>query len=131
MSFEEDVTAKYMGVFGGRFWWDVIPEDLTAEQRAEPFCIVQRVGGVSRRYVDNTRSDMLNARLQFFVWGEYRVAVSNKMRELADAIALSSTSDFVTIELGEAQGDFNEVLKLRGERQDFGFWYQNPSPAPP
>lgn len=130
MSFEENIIAKYAPVFGGRLYWDTTPREWGPGNMQVPFCIVSQVGGQYRKYVDNTEHEFLNADLQFFAWGNNRVAVSNAVRDLSKAIIESGTTTWITMTSGAPSGDYNEVLKLRGQRQDFGFWFLNPLYVP-
>lgn len=126
MSFESDITTKYESIFAGRMYWDTAPDAMTTAERQNPFCIVQQVGGEERIYVDMTSCDMLNARLQFMVWGARRMAVADAVRTLRKAILDSNTQTWVAQPLGAMAGEYNDVLKLRGARQDFDFWYPDP-----
>lgn len=126
MSFETDIIAKYEAAIGGRLYWDTAPTSWTPDQMIAPFCIMQLVGGDYRMYVDGTEHEFLNARVQFFVWGRERIAVSDAMRSLSHAIAESGAIDWIVLPSGAPSGDYNDVLKLRGSRQDFGFWFKNP-----
>lgn len=125
MTFRADVIAKYKAVFAGRLYFDTSPEGWTPEQMVAPFCIINQVGGEERRYIDNTLHEFGNADLQFFTWGARLDEVDAAMRALSAAIAASSTDTFVTISYGAATSDYNDILKLRGLRQTFGFWYKN------
>jgi Protein of unknown function (DUF3168). len=126
MSFETDLIDKYGAIFGGRLWHDTAPDDFNPNAAPDVFCIMQQVGGTDRWYVDNTLPGMQNARMQFFVWGPRRIEVSDAARALRKAVADSIAINWVTSPLGAAVNDYNEVLKLRGARQDFGFWYPDP-----
>lgn len=127
MSFETDVIAKYQGIFNERLWWDEMPQGMTANDRIEPFGILQQVGGVERQYVDDTEQpEFLNARVQLTIWGARRIAVSEAMREFNAEVKNSNTADWYARQMGEPVGDSNEVLALRGSRQDFSFTYRNP-----
>lgn len=123
MSFEADIIAKYGPMFNGRVYFDTAPDGWTPAQMAEPFCIVNQVGGDERWYIDNTRADLQRAHLQFFVWGARREEVAAAANAFRDAAAASSTSDFIVIPTGAVVSDFNEALKLRGTRQEFVFWH--------
>lgn len=126
MSFETDIILKYASSLGGRMYWDTTPVNWIANDMAAPFAIVQTVGGKSLAYIDKGLHEFLNQRVQFSIWGANRIAVSNAARSLAAAVNLSNTATWITMPEGEQGGDFNEVLKLRGSRQDFGFWFLNP-----
>lgn len=127
MSFESDMIAKYKALFGDRLFWDEAPEDWTANDRIAPFGILQQVGGIDRQYVnDKEEPEFLSARIQLFVWGARRLDVSAKLREFVSAVRASNSADWYARPSGEAVGDSNEVLKIRGSRQDFMFNYRNP-----
>jgi hypothetical protein len=131
MSLETDLIEKYGALFTDRLWWDEIPPGLTAEQRKAPFGILQQVGGTERQYVDDTEQpEFLNARVQLYVWGARRNEVSDKLREFNAAVKASNTADWYARQMGEPVGDSNEVLALRGSRQDFSFTYRNPHYVP-
>lgn len=127
MSFETDFISKYSSVFNNRLWWDESPDGMTAQERVDPFAIMQVVGGSDRQYVDDKEQpEFLNARVQVVVWGARRIDVSDKMREFVAAVKDSNTTDWYAREMGAQIGDSNEVLKLRGSRQDFSFTFRNP-----
>ena len=130
MSFESDLTTLCETVFAERVWWDTSPAGKPPEFYRVPFVIINQVGGMDAWYVDNTLKDFQNARVQFNVWGSHRADVANAMRDLRKAIADSISGDWITMPFGAAVNDFNEVLDLRGSRQDFGFWYRDPLAAP-
>lgn len=123
---EKLLPNKFEHLFGGRMYWDTAPDNWTATQREAPFCIMQQVGGVTRAYLDNTTSELLNARVQFFVWGKEKIAVATAMHTLRKALMESNTDTFIVVPEGEAMSDYNEVLKLRGSRRDFSIWYPDP-----
>lgn len=126
MSFETDIISKYKAVFGDRLYWDTMPVDWVRANMNDPFGIMQIVSGKERLYMDNSQHEFLNARVQFSIWGNLRTEVSDTARELAAEIAQSNTAEWIANPEGSASSDFNEVLKLRGSRQDFVFWYKNP-----
>lgn len=127
MSIESDIISKYGALFAGRLWWDETPDGLTTEERQAPFAIAQEVGGADRQYVnDKEEPEFFSARVQLVVWGARRLEVSAKMDDFAAAVRASNSADWYARELGRPVGDSNEVLKLRGSRQDFSFTYRNP-----
>lgn len=131
MSLETDFIAKYAPLLNGRLWWDEMPDGMTADDRIAPFGVAQQVGGVSRQYVDDKEEpEFLNARVQLSIWGASRIAVSDAMRNFASDVRASNTADWYAREIGEPVGDSNEVLKLRGSRQDFSFTFRNPRFVP-
>lgn len=130
MTFEADIIAKFGPLFAGRLWWDELPEATTPEQRQAVFCIVEGTGGIDKRYVDNSLYDFQNSRVTFHIWGARRLEVSAAADALRLAIAESNTATFITMPLGGKVHENNEVLKLRGSRQDFGFWYLDPLATP-
>lgn len=127
MSFEEDIIAKYGPTMANRLYWDESPKGWKPEQMDLPFGILQQVGGRRSTYVDDKEQpEFLNARLQLIIWGRQRIAVNNKMRELVGVVMASNLPEFYANIEGEMVADSNEVLALRGSRQDFSFWYKNP-----
>lgn len=127
MSFETDMISFYGTTMAGRLYWDTAPQGWQPQQMDAPFAIMQQVGGKRQNYVDDKEQpEFCNARVQIFMWGRRRTDVSQKMRELTAAIMASNSPDFYASVEGEMMGDSNEVLDLRGSRQDFSFWYRNP-----
>ena len=128
MSFETDIIALLNPLFANRVWFDTTPDNYSATQMAAgEFCLINQTGGDDKWYVDNSLHEFANARLQFTVWGPTRIGVSGKIRELRKLIADSSSATFITLPQGAPVSDYNEVLKLRGSHQTFGFWYPEPT----
>jgi hypothetical protein len=127
MSFETDLIALLTPLFPTkRVWFDTTPDGI--DLSAGMFCIIQQVGGDDRWYVDNTPHDFANARLQFTVWGPTtRSAISDKMRELRTEIMAANSATLITLPQGAPVSDYNDVLKLRGAHQSYGFWYPDPT----
>jgi hypothetical protein len=125
MSFETDIITKLGPVFGNRIYFDTTPDNWKVSDRLAPFCLVNGTGGSEALYVDNTQHDKLNTVLQFSIWGSKRIAVSEAARTLATTIAAANTSDFIAWPESAAVSDWDDVLKLRGSRQSFSFWYLN------
>ena len=125
MSFETDLAALMLPLFDAQhFHFDTTPEGAVP---AGTFCVAQQVGGRDAWYVDNTLPEWSNARMQFVVWGGPRIDVSNKARALRSLFADNAANGtFYIAPLGAAVSDTNDVLKLRGSRQDFTFWYKDP-----
>lgn len=127
MSFEEDFITKYGPTLANRLYWDHSPEGWNANDMDAVFGIAQHTGGRRQTYVDDKEQpEFLNARVQIVLWGRRRIEVSNKMRELQGVIMDSNLPEFYAEVMGEPVGDSNEVLKIRGSRQDFSFWFKNP-----
>lgn len=127
MSLEADLIAKFGPLFNGNLHWDTTPDGWKPVSGQPPLAIMQRVGGPRRQYVDDKEQpEFLRARVQFWVWGASSIAVAEKMEALQAAVMNSNTIDFYGQVIGEPMGDSNEVLKLRGLRQDFMFAWRNP-----
>ena len=124
MSIEADIIAKYASVFGGRLYWG---EADGLDGLVVPFGILQRNGGNSRQYVDDTvEPEWLTTDVLAHVWGRDVIAVANKMADFVAAVRASNTADWIARPLREAIGDRNDVLDIRGLNQDFRFVYRNP-----
>lgn len=130
MQLESEIISRYAGQFNGRLWWDQTPL-TTADDRKQPFGILQIIHEGSREYVSNEEPEFLSARVQLNVWGESRLGVGAAMRSFSTFVRSSNTADWYARPLGGAESDFNETLKLRGMRQDFNFTYRNPNYAAP
>ena len=130
MSFTDDIITKYAPTLASRMWWDEIPAKLAAalanNDAVLPFCIVEQVGGVVRQYVDGDPSEWHNARVQFTMWGSQRRDVDAALDALYLVILASGSATWNARPEGAKMHDSNEVLKLRGSRQDFVFWYKTP-----
>lgn len=126
MTVEADITAICNPVFNERVWWDSIPDGMTPEEMDDPLVIIQQVGGVDKLYADNTVHEFQNGNLQFFVWGRRREEVNAAMNLLRKTLIDSNTEELVIIPQGAAVNDYNEVLKLRGRRQNFSVWSKDP-----
>jgi len=124
MSFETDLIAICNPLFNNRVWFDTTPEGMSRADMSAPFLLIDQVGGKDAWYVDNTLPDFQNARMQFSIWGDMRLAVADAARVLRTALATASVPGFVVEPLGAVVNDYNDVLKLRGARQDFSIWYQ-------
>ena len=127
MTYHARLEELLQPVFGQHIYPDAMPSGF---RPLAPALVYQQVGGVDAWYVDHTLPEYQNARLQFFVWGEYRYEVALKMEELRATMAnaVNLNIGFITEPFGAPVDDYNEVLKLRGARQDFGLWYKSPDP---
>ena len=128
MSYESRLVQLVSPVFAGNFYPDTLPDGFRPNA---PACVYQQVGGEDAWYVDHTLPEYQNARLQFYVWGEERDAVSAKCDELRAKLATALSvfnGDIIFEPLGARVSDYNEILKLRGARVDFGVWYKPPAP---
>ena len=128
MSYEGRLYDLVSPIFGGHFYPDTFPDDFRPNA---PACVYQQVGGTDQWYVDQTLPEYQNARLQFYVWGEERDAVNAACDQLRAALANSINvynGDIIFEPLGARVSDYNDILKLRGARQDFGIWYKPPTP---
>lgn len=128
MSFETDMIAMYSAWIGDRMWWDELPEGTTPAQRAEPFIILQKIGGPRRQYADDAEQPShLQARVQVEVWGARRIAVADTIRNFIAYALTTNTANWGVRVLGEPMDDANTTLGLRGTRVDFMFVYPNPN----
>lgn len=131
MTIEELIITKFGSVFNGRLWFDVIPPSFSsAGSLAVPFCIAQEISDVQRVYVDNSPYDMMQIRMQFSIWGEYAIAVRQARDALRLAALTSNAADWIMQPDSGGGSDYNEVLALRGLRQDFTIWFPDPIAVP-
>lgn len=95
----------------GRVYPDEAP-DLTQT----PYVTWQQAGGRPFQYQEGGRADLREARVQFAVWAETRLAANNLMRAIDDVLV--GTPVFAE-SLGELTAVRDETTGLYGARQDF------------
>lgn len=112
-------------VFGERFWPDTTPDGMPRSEMDDPFCIWQKVGGTTRQFVDDSTDEWWHSRVQFYVWGDRRLAVDQAMYAFYRLMMASNSETFIVIPSGMPVDDRNEVLALRGSRVEFSIWWQD------
>ena len=116
MSVESEIFDALKGLVANRVYPDVAPEVVT-----KPYIVYQQVGGSAVNFVDPTVPSKKNGRFQISVWGETRGSVSTLARQVENA--LRATASLQTTVLGAPVASYEVDTKLRGSRQDFGFWF--------
>ena len=112
---EKDIFAALTGLFNGRVYPDMGPQDLS-----KPYCIFQRVGGVpSFTFCGNT--DGQNARIQFWVWAKTREESTALLQQVE---AVVTQAPFRAVSQGSQISQYDAPTKLYGAFQDFSFWYR-------
>jgi hypothetical protein len=115
MSVEADLYAVLGPLVSGRAY-----PDLAAFGTTLPYVTYQQVGGNAVNFL-NGIPDQRNGRFQINVWASTRVAASALIRQIEDALRLSTTLR-ATSE-GGAVSEYEDELKLYGARQDFSVWF--------
>ena len=100
---------------------DQVFPDLAPAGAARPYITYQAVGGEAVNFVEGGAPGTRNARVQVNVWAETRLEVS-QLGNAAEDI-LRDVAALQTTVLGAAVAMFDEDTGLRGQRQDFSFWY--------
>lgn len=119
MSLEAEMVTRFSAAVDDRLWWNTLPEGTSPEERADPFVILQRIGGPRRQYVDDSEQPThLQSRIQVEVWGERVLEVSDAMTALIDLMLASNTADWGVRVEGEPMADSNTTLGLHGLRVD-------------
>ncbi|MFY1855244.1 DUF3168 domain-containing protein [Achromobacter xylosoxidans] len=95
--------------------------DVTPDKPEFPLIVYQGVGGQEQWYVEGKRRETRHRRVQIHVWAETRL----QAEAIADQVAtVLCESDFPAVEsYGAPTSLYEEVIKKRGTRQDFGIWY--------
>lgn len=128
----EVLTALYTPLFtNGAVWTDVMPEGTTVGQRQAPFLIMQQISGDTSWYVGYDPVEDEYARVQHFIWGTMRREVDLAMEMVKENLRQLAMTDprFVAIKPeGGISHEYDPILKLRGARMDFGFWFNIASP---
>jgi hypothetical protein len=115
MSVEADLFAVLGPLVSNRAYPDVAPDGV-----AKPYITYQQVGGNAVNFL-NGIPDQRNGRFQINVWASTRSAASTLIRQVEDALRLSTTLRATT--QGGAASDYEDELKLYGARQDFSVWF--------
>jgi hypothetical protein len=116
MSVEADLFAVLGPLVSNRAFPDVAPDGV-----AKPYITYQQVGGDVVNFLNGV-PDKRNGRFQINVWAATRSAASTLIRQVEDAVRLSTTLR-ATSE-GGAVAEYEDELKLYGARQDFSIWFQ-------
>lgn len=95
--------------------------DVTPDKPEFPLIVYQGVGGQEQWYVEGRRREKRHRRVQIHVWAETRLQAEAIADQVATALC---ESDFPAVEPYGAPTDlYEEAIKKRGTRQDFGIWY--------
>jgi hypothetical protein len=116
MSVEADLFAVLGPLASTRAYPDVAPDGV-----ARPYITYQQVGGASVNFLSGI-PDKRNGRFQVNVWAATRTAAMTLIRQVEDALRLSTTLRATTE--GGAVAEYEEEMKLYGARQDFSIWFQ-------
>lgn len=88
---------------------------------ATPYITYQQVGGDAVNFLAGI-PDKRNGRFQINAWATTAIAAAALIRQVEDAVRLSTVLRATTE--GGAVADYDEVTKLYGYRQDFSIWFQ-------
>lgn len=124
MSFDADLITLLTPIFGDDLFFDTTPDDFDPRGKVK-FAIIEQVGGRGYWYVekDAPSPSHKHARVQITVWGARRLEVNEATRQMENAIR---DSEMIAENYGAPNTLYNEGLKIRGCRQDFGIWYPDP-----
>lgn len=116
MSLESDLRTALLPLAGGRVYPDTTPDAPTF-----PVVIYQQVGGEAFDYAEGKVPDAEHARVQVTVWSKTRVEASLIARQARKALV---EGPLRAETYGAPVSDYNEALKLYGNRTDYGIWYR-------
>lgn len=116
MSVESDLVSVLEPLAGSRVYPDVAPDNV-----ARPYITYQQVGGTPVNFLSGVPSKR-NGRFQINVWADTRIEAANIIRQVEDAVRLSSL--LLAVTEGGAVADYEDEMKLYGARQDFSIWFQ-------
>lgn len=111
MSVETNLHSALTGLVAGRVYPDVAPFNA-----ALPRVTYQQVGGEPRNYISGVPQNR-NGRFQINAWASTRIAAATLIRQIEDAVRLSTTLNAVTI--GGAVAIYETDTKLYGAMQDY------------
>lgn len=119
MSLESDLRSLLGPLVSNRVYPDATPDNPTS-----PLIVYQQVGGDVVEFLEGKVADKDHARVRVHVWAKTRLQASQIARQARVLIvegSLKGTTYSAPVSLHE------EMLKLYGNRTDFGIWY---SPDP-
>lgn len=116
MTVEADLLAVLDPLVAQRVYPDVGPDNVVM-----PYVTYQQVGGVPANFMSGV-PDKRNGRFQINVWSRTRVEAMSLIRQIEDAVRLSTVL-LATTE-GGAVAVYEPETKLYGARQDFSIWFQ-------
>lgn len=116
MTVEADLIAVLDPLVSSRVY-----PDVGADGAATPYVTYQQVGGVPANFLAGV-PDKRNGRFQINVWSLTRAEAMSLIRQIEDAVRLSSTLRATTE--GGAVAVYEPETKLYGARQDFSIWFQ-------
>lgn len=116
MTVEADLLTVLDPLVGGRVYADVGPEDVV-----KPYLTFQQVGGTPVNFMSGI-PDKRNGRFQINVWATSRLEAMSLIRQVEDAVRLSTVLNAVTD--GGAVAVYEPETELSGARQDFSIWFQ-------
>jgi uncharacterized cupin superfamily protein len=116
MSVESDLFTVLGALVSSRAYPDVGPVGAVT-----PYITYQQVGGDAANFLAGI-PDKRNGRFQINVWATTRSAAMTLIRQVEDAVRLSTALRATTE--GGAVSDYEPDTKLYGARQDFSIWFQ-------
>jgi hypothetical protein len=116
MTVQADIKTAIGSLVAGRVY-----PNVGKQGGAKPYLTYQQVGGVPVNFLTGV-PDKRNGRFQINAWAETDDAASALIRQVEDAVRLSTTL-MATTE-GGAVATYESDTKLHGYRQDFSIWFQ-------
>jgi hypothetical protein len=116
MTVQTDIVAALTSLVAGRIY-----PNVGKQGGAKPYITYQQVGGVPVNFLAGI-PDKRNGRFQFNAWADTDAAAATLIRQVEDAVRLSTTLRATTE--GGAVGGYEPETKLHGYRQDFSIWFQ-------
>lgn len=115
MTIEAEVYAVAQGIFDGRFFPDVAPEETPL-----PYGTYQSVGGEPVNFMSGEAPAKTNARMQINVWAATRLEASELGAQVESAIrgARHLQPEVLTGRIAT----YDETTQYRGTMQDFSLW---------
>lgn len=117
MMLEARLSQLLSPLLAGRLYPDTAPDQPTY-----PFATYQQVGGDSKWNLEGGTGSHRNARIQFNVWAKSRSQANTLAVQIESTL---SVSELIAEPFGAFTALHDDVLKVYGTRQDFGFWHEN------
>jgi hypothetical protein len=112
---EGDIKTALSALAGGRCTPDVTPDIPVF-----PLFVYQQVGGDAVDFLECKVANKDHARIQLWVWAKTRLEASSLAHSARIALVEGSLKAYT---YAAPVSEYNEELKLYGNRTDFGIWY--------
>lgn len=116
----EQIMVGLLGpLVGNHVYWDEVE---LQDSKADPLIILQIVGGKAAWYMDNSRPEYKNARLQITVLAHDAIVAASTMSAVETAMA---SGVVICRPIGDFSGKVDFTTKKREKIMQFSIWHKD------